>query len=112
VRNTGAIQTIPSQEHALVTPDRPTSMPELGLTGTTRSGGGIRIVALVAGANAAVAYMHIGDIITELDGIPVRSASDFAADLSRRAPGTKIRLGYMMQTSMGSFGKEAIFVIQ
>jgi hypothetical protein len=112
-RNAGTLEPVPLQERGFVTPNAAaTSMPELGLSGTTRSGGGIRIVALVAGGNAELAYMHVGDVITGLNGIPVRSAPELASDLLSRAPGTKLRLGYLMQTPLGSFGKEAMFVIQ
>lgn len=106
---------VPSRERVWVTPNAATSIPALGLMVTTRDEGGVRIVSLATGGMAELAHMHVGDVINGLDGKPVRSAPELVAELSSRAPGTKIRVGYMFRSSALDsklyFSNEAILLL-
>jgi hypothetical protein len=84
----------------------------LGVTAGTRQSGGAVLLEVEHGGMAEWVGLHAGDVINTLDGKPVRTAPELAAELLSRAPGAKIRLGYLMRTSLGSFTKEAHFVIQ
>ena len=45
------------------------------------------------------AGLHVGYIITSIDGKPLTGPAELETELQNRAPGTKIRLGYMFRSS-------------
>jgi hypothetical protein len=97
------------------TPKAATSIPALGLLVTTRDEGGVQIVALASGGTAERANMHVGYVINSVDGKAVGTPTELEVELQSRAPGTKIRLGYMFRSSaLGSrtyFSNEAVLLL-
>ncbi len=56
---------------------------------------GVIISAITPGQPAAKAGLHVGDIITTLDGKPVKDGDDLVAIVSARKPGSSIDVGYL-----------------
>jgi hypothetical protein len=73
----------------------------LGLVVTTWEQYGAEIMKITPDSAADLVGLHVGDVIVSVEGKRVRSASDFAAALVNRAPGSKIRLGYMFPNNLG-----------
>ncbi len=46
---------------------------------------------------AALAGIHVGDVINAVDGKPVRTPMELAAELANRAAGDKIRVGFLIR---------------
>jgi PDZ domain len=46
---------------------------------------------------AALAGIHVGDVINAVDGKPIRNPMELAAELSNKSAGDKIKLGYMIR---------------
>jgi hypothetical protein len=67
-------------------------IPVLGISVGTREEGGAQIVATASGGVADLAYLHVGDVIDEVDGKAIKTPMELAAELSSRAPGSKIHL--------------------
>jgi S1-C subfamily serine protease len=89
----------------------------LGLIVDTRMGGdpsGAEIVEIVdRGSLANVSGLHVGDVINSLNGKPVGTAAEFAAELSGQPTGSRVRLGYMFKTSaMGWIGNEKVVTLR
>ena len=70
------------------------------------------ILEVEPGSVAEMAGLHMKDVINSLDGKPVKSAPEFEADLTNRAPGATIRLRCMIPTGLGYFTKETILMTQ
>ena len=87
----------------------------LGITVGAGRNGGVVILGSQPGGVAERAGLHVGDIISLVDGEAVKSPPELAAELSSRAPGTKIRVGYMFRSSaLGSrmyYSNEAILLL-
>jgi serine protease DegS len=56
------------------------------------SQGGVIITNLYRGSPAIEAGVHMNDIVTEVDGKPVRSAQETLAQIAARKPGSRVRL--------------------
>ncbi|HEX4375546.1 MAG TPA: trypsin-like peptidase domain-containing protein [Steroidobacteraceae bacterium] len=56
------------------------------------SRGGVVITNMYRNSPAVTASLHIGDIITALDGKPVRSAQDTLSQIATRKPGASLKL--------------------
>ena len=84
------------------------SIPALGVSVAPREGNdGAEIVEVSPGSVAASAFLRVGDVINAVDDKPVKSARELLAELSNRAPGSQIRLGYLFRSSaLGYFPKE------
>jgi hypothetical protein len=74
-------------------------IPALGIRVATYENGGAQIVEIAPGRPAALAAMHVGDVINELDGKTVRNAMELIAALKDQAPGAKIKLGYLLRAT-------------
>lgn len=68
----------------------------LGIMVTLGEGQGADITEIAPNGVAALAGLHSGDVINVVDGKPVRTPMELAAELSSRAPGDKVRLGYLL----------------
>jgi putative serine protease PepD len=75
------------------------SSEDLGISVQRTQVAGAAIARLAPGGVAEQSGLHVGDVVTSVDGIRVGSPEELAAELSRRSVGTKIRLGYVFQTS-------------
>ncbi len=56
---------------------------------------GVIISSVQPGFPAANAGLKPGDIITSIDGRPIKGGSDLISDIANRAPGSKATLGYI-----------------
>jgi hypothetical protein len=69
---------------------------------------GAEITGVAPNSAAALAGMHSGDVINSVDGKPVTTPMEFAAELSGRKAGEKIRVGYMIN---GEWQTETVIVL-
>jgi S1-C subfamily serine protease len=76
----------------------------LGIKGKTTDMAGAEISEIASGSVADHAGLHVGDVINSIDGKAIGTPARLEAELSNRVPGTKIRVGYMVRTSL-----EALF---
>ena len=108
-----AAVAVPLRERVVGTSKAATSIPALGLMGTTRDEGGVRIVALASGGTAEQAYMHVGDVINMVDGKRVNTIMELASAFGSIERGAKVRVGYMFPTAaLGLMQKELILTAQ
>ena len=57
---------------------------------------------------AAMAGLHSGDVINLVDGKPVKTPMELAAELANRPGGDKVRLGYMLH---GAWQTEVVVLL-
>jgi S1-C subfamily serine protease len=73
------------------------------------------IIGMDRGGLTERAGLHVGYIITSIDGKTLSGPAELEIELQNRAPGTKIRLGYMFRSSaLGSrtyYPNQAILVV-
>jgi hypothetical protein len=90
----GAVNPEPQKEIQL-SGETETKSGWIGLS--TRDNGTNRVVIskIVEASAAAHAGLQVGDIILELNGVPVRSGEEFDVAISHFKPGSQIRVGYI-----------------
>jgi hypothetical protein len=69
---------------------------------------GVEITEVAPNGLAALAGMHSGDVINTVDGKPINTPMELAAELSSRASGDKVQLGYSLH---GQWQTETIIVL-
>jgi hypothetical protein len=69
----------------------------LGIIVTLGRSQGAEITEVAPNGIAALAGLHPGDVINTVDGKLVKSPMELAAELSNRAAGDKVRLGYSLR---------------
>lgn len=69
----------------------------LGVTVAIGSGQGAEILDEAPNGVAALRGIHVGDVITSVDRKQVKNPMELAAALSGIAPGSTVRLGYMIR---------------
>jgi S1-C subfamily serine protease len=72
---------------------------------------GVRIVDVAENSSAAAAGLRIGNVITELDATPIRSAKDLSAALSQRDPGSRVNVTYLFHTNLGWMAKQTSLIL-
>lgn len=80
----------------------------LGVTVTLGRAGGAEITDEAPGGVAALAGLHRGDVINAVDGKPVKTPMELAAELANRPAGDKVRVGYMLH---GEWQAEAVLLL-
>jgi serine protease Do len=68
----------------------------LGIIAEVGTSQGAEIAEISPNGVAALAGLHPGDMINAVDGKPVKSPMELAAQLSGRPTGDKVRLGYLL----------------
>ena len=66
---------------------------------------GVQIIGFYAGSRGPTAGLALGDVITTVDGSPTGSLQEFLGGVSRRAPGTSVRLD-VIRPGQGRFRAE------
>lgn len=69
----------------------------LGVTVALGRGAGAEIIGIQAGGMAALAGLRLGDVISRVDDRPVKTPQELATELSNRAAGDKVRVGYLIR---------------
>lgn len=96
----GIVYSFGSTERASAAPRQPTPrgtlIPALGITAVAGSAQGAEITDEASNGVAALAGLHPGDVIDAVDGKPVKTPMELAAELSSRAVGDKVKLGYLI----------------
>ncbi len=59
------------------------------------SNGGVLVGAVTPGGGAAKAGLQPGDVITSVDGRPIKDGDDLVSDISARKVGSSVKLGYL-----------------
>ncbi len=72
---------------------------------------GVEITDISQDGSAALARLHKGDVITELNGKKIRSAQDFTSAMDQTEPGSKVSIVYLVKTNLGWMPKETIAVV-
>ncbi len=84
------------------------TIPSLGVNVAIGNNQGAEITDEAPNSVAALASLHPGDVINAVDGKPVRTPMELAAELSGRAAGDKIRLGYLVR---GQWQTETVILL-
>ncbi len=84
-------------------------IPALGLVATALDTGGAEIVEVVPGSIAEQSGLRVRDVINAIDGKAVRTPMELQAELSSRASGTKIRLGFLVR---GYYQSETVIILR
>jgi S1-C subfamily serine protease len=58
---------------------------------------GAEITSVAPNGVASMGGLHPGDVINAVDGKPVKTPMELAAELANRPAGDKVRLGYLLQ---------------
>jgi hypothetical protein len=69
---------------------------------------GAEVTDVAPNGVAALAGMHPGDVINAVDGKPIKTPMELVAELSNRASGDKVRIGYSLH---GQWQTETVIVL-
>lgn len=72
---------------------------------------GVEILEVVPGGSAAVAGLHVHEVITDVNGRSIASTADLASALSQNGPGAKIIVGYMFKSNLGWMPSEKVLFL-
>ncbi len=73
------------------------SIPDLGVTAVLGRTEGAELVDETPNGLAALAGLRVGDVITSVDDIPVKTPSELASELARRPAGASVKLGFLIR---------------
>jgi len=88
-----------------------TLVPSLGIAVGTGEGGRAQITEIQPGGSAQMAGLQVGYIINTIDGKSIRTARDLATELSNKAPGSQIRLGYLFHSALGYMSNQKVLTL-
>jgi PDZ domain len=72
---------------------------------------GVKILEVDDNSAAALAGLHAGFVITEIDGEQIGSTEDLAAALAPRGPGTRVYVTYLVRTNLGWMAKQTTVIL-
>jgi serine protease Do len=81
------------------------SLQALGVTVAPQEFDGAKILTITPGSIAEMASLHPGDMIKSIDGKPVRTPMELAAELSDKTG--KVRIGIQR----GTFATETVIIL-
>lgn len=97
-----------SQSPELVPTAARMKISALGIMAAVGQQQGAEIAEVFPNGVAALAALHRGDVINAVDGKPVKSPMELAAELSSRKAGDKVRLGYSLH---GQWQSETVVIL-
>jgi hypothetical protein len=86
----------------------------LGVSGVDwQQGGvnGVEVTEVSEESSAQIAGLRKGDVITDLNGIHVRSTLEMGHVLSQMEPGTRLSIGYLYKSNLGWMPKEGVAIL-
>ena len=83
-------------------------IPSLGITAAIGNNPGAEITDEAPNGITALAGIHVGDVINAVDGKPIRTPMELAAELANHATGDKIKLGFLLH---GQWQSETILLL-
>lgn len=83
-------------------------VPALGIMAVLGRNPGAEVVDEAPNGTAALAGIHVGDVIDAVDGKPVRTPMELAAELANRAVGDKVKIGFLIR---GQWQTETILLL-
>jgi opacity protein-like surface antigen len=86
-----------------------TVIPALGVRVTTAASGGAEIVEVAPNGVAQLAGLNVEDVIHAVDGNTINSAMELAVKLTNLAPGTQVKLVYMVH---GAWQTETVVILR
>jgi len=72
---------------------------------------GVKILEVAENSSAASAGLHMGNVITEMDGSPIHTTDDLAAALTQRGPGSRVNVTYLFRTNLGWMAKQTSLIL-
>ncbi|MGA9502787.1 MAG: PDZ domain-containing protein [Terriglobales bacterium] len=72
-------------------------IPSLGITVTLGANSGAEITDEAPNGIAALAGVHVGDVINAVDGKRVSTPMELAAELTKRPDGDKVKIGFLIR---------------
>jgi hypothetical protein len=99
---------VPALEGSAVGNGHGIAVASLGVTVISGSNRGAEVVQVLPNSAAALAGLHPNDVINSVDGKPVRTAMELAAELSGKGQGQRIRLGYLVR---GQWQTETVILL-
>jgi hypothetical protein len=86
----------------------------LGVTGADWEQGGVRSVEIIDVADASsgqLAGLHRGNVITDINGVPVRSTQVMARVLAQLEPGSRVSIAYLYKSNLGWMPQETLAIL-
>jgi membrane-associated protease RseP (regulator of RpoE activity) len=113
-RSKAATESSSSSRSHAATSRATMSIPALGIVVSPplEDKEGAEIVRVDPGSVAELAALRVGYLINSVDGKPVKTPMELAAELATRAQGSQVRLGYLLHTSaLGFIQKETAVIL-
>ena len=64
---------------------------------------GVKILEVAENSSAASAGLHMGNVITEMDGSPIHTTDDLAAALTQRGPGSRVNVPISFEPTLAGW---------
>ena len=110
-RSTPAVRDNPAPSNSQL---KSPSAGTLGLVGSDWEEGevsGVQINEISDDGSVALAGLHKGDVITEVNGKKLRSTQDLSSLLGQIEPGSKVSIVYLVKTNLGWMPKETSAIL-
>jgi membrane-associated protease RseP (regulator of RpoE activity) len=86
----------------------------LGLSGEDWEQGGVRgveIMEVADDSSSQLAGLRKGYVITDVNGVHVRSAQELGSLLAQMDPGTRVSIGYLFKSNLGWMPQETVAIL-